>query len=159
MIWGPGKLLFIHISEKMSENMIELQEADLVIGKGIKGDRYYNGTGKYSQKRDFREITLIEKEVLDALENNQPPIQESGIILKPEEHRRNLTTEGVPLNCLVGKKFKVGETILEGGRLNFPCKYLVELLQKPVLLPLYNRSGLNCKIIKGGKIKKMTLLV
>ena len=109
---------------------------------------------KYSQKRDFREITLIEKEVLDALENNQPPIQEAGIILKPEEHRRNLTTEGVPLNFLVGKKFNVGETILEGGRLNFPCKYLVELLQKPVLLPLYNRSGLNCKIIKGGKIKK-----
>ena len=36
MIWGPGKLLFIHISEKMSENMIELEEADLVVGKGIK---------------------------------------------------------------------------------------------------------------------------
>ena len=47
MIWGPGKLLFIHIAEKASSNMKELKEAILVEGKGIKGDRYYNTTGKY----------------------------------------------------------------------------------------------------------------
>ena len=46
MIWGPGKLLFIHIAEKASSNMKELKEAILVEGKGIKGDRYYNNIGK-----------------------------------------------------------------------------------------------------------------
>tara|TARA_Y100000589_G_C26962693_1_gene551269 strand:- start:80 stop:565 length:486 start_codon:yes stop_codon:yes gene_type:complete len=154
MIWGPGKLLHIHISNNESEKMIELLEAELIAGKGIKGDRYYHGTGRYSNKPDIREVTLIEKEVLDSLKNNQPPIQDKKIILKPHEHRRNLTTEGVPLNFLVGKKFNIGDVILEGGRLNFPCKYLADLLKKPILLPLYNRSGLNCRIIKGGKIKK-----
>tara|TARA_B100000965_G_scaffold292098_1_gene249930 strand:- start:5701 stop:6186 length:486 start_codon:yes stop_codon:yes gene_type:complete len=153
MKWGPGKLLFIHIASSASEKMQELSVAELVKDKGIKGDRYYKGTGKYSHIPDVRDVTLIEKEVLDALEQNQPPLQENSIILKPNEHRRNLTSVGVPLNYLVGKKFKVGEVILEGGRLNFPCKYLANLLKKPLLLPLYNRSGLNCKVVKGGKIR------
>ena len=153
MKWGPGKLLFIHIASSASEKMQELSVAELVKDKGIEGDRYYKGTGKYSHIPDVRDVTLIEKEVLDALEQNQPPLQENSIILKPNEHRRNLTTVGVPLNYLVGKKFKVGEVILEGGRLNFPCKYLANLLKKPLLLPLYNRSGLNCKVVKGGKIR------
>ena len=80
------------------------------------------------------DVTIIEKEVLDALRENQPPIQEKSIILEPHEHRRNLTTQGVPLNYLVNKQFKIGEVILEGGRLNFPCKYLADLLKKPLLL-------------------------
>ena len=153
MKWGPGKLLFIHIASSASEKMQELSVAELVKDKGIKGDRYYKGTGKYSHIPDVRDVTLIEKEVLDALEQNQPPLQENSIILKPSEHRRNLTSVGVPLNYLLGKKFKVGEVILEGGRLNFPCKYLANLLKKPLLLPLYNRSGLNCRIVKGGTIR------
>jgi MOSC domain-containing protein YiiM len=158
MKWGPGKLLFIHIAESASENMKEIPIAELIKNRGIKGDRYYNGSGKYSGITDIRDITIIEKEVLDALEKNQPPIQEKSIVLKPHEHRRNLTSEGVPLNYLVGKRFKIGDVILEGGRLNFPCKYLADLLKKPVMLPLYNRSGLNCKIIKSGIIKKNDII-
>ncbi len=154
MIWGPGKLLFIHIAKSESQKMQELIEAELIKGKGIKGDRYFNNVGRYSQKPDIREVTIIEQEVLDDLRNNQPPIQDRSIILKPHEHRRNLTTKGVPLNFLVGKQFKIGSVVLEGGRLNYPCKYLADLLNKPILLPLYNRSGLNCRIIKGGIIKK-----
>tara|TARA_B100001173_G_C15864599_1_gene494548 strand:+ start:95 stop:580 length:486 start_codon:yes stop_codon:yes gene_type:complete len=153
MQWGPGKLLYIHIADKASEKMKGLFEAELIADKGIVGDRYFNGTGKYSDIPDIRDVTIIEKEVLDALKENQPPIQEKSIVLKPHEHRRNLTSEGVPLNYLVKKRFKIGEVILEGGRLNFPCKYLADILKKPLVLPLYNRSGLNCKIIKGGTIK------
>ena len=152
MKWGPGKLLFIHIADSASQDMKELTQAELVAGKGIKGDRYYNGTGNYSHIPDIRDVTIIEKEVLDALEQNQPPLQDKSIILKPHEHRRNLTTEGVPLNYLVGKRFKIGDAILEGGRLNFPCKYLEDLLKRKLVLPLYNRSGLNCKIIQSGTI-------
>ena len=153
MRWGPGKLLHIHIADAASVDMRELPYAELVKDKGIKCYRYFKGNGKYSDIPDVRDVTLIEKEVLDALEQNQPPLQEKSIILKPHEHRRNLTTEGVPLNYLVGKQFKIGDVVLEGGRLNFPCKYLEELLNKRLVLPLYNRSGLNCRVIKGGIIK------
>lgn len=158
MKWGPGKLLFIHIADSASQDMKELNQAELVAGKGIKGDRYYSGTGNYSHIPDIREVTIIEKEVLDALEQNQPPLQDKSIILRPHEHRRNLTTEGVPLNYLVGKRFKIGDAILEGGRLNFPCKYLEDLLKRKLVLPLYNRSGLNCKIIQSGTITQGDLI-
>jgi len=154
MNWKSGKLLYIHIAPIASADMIELEEAELVVGKGIVNDRYFNQSGTYSKIPDIRDITLIENEVLDALASNQPPLQKKSIILKPIEHRRNLTTSGVPLNYLVGKKFQIGEVILKGGRLNFPCKYLADLLKKPLLLPLYNRSGLNCSVEKGGVIRK-----
>jgi MOSC domain-containing protein YiiM len=152
MSW-TGQLLHIHIAPSASMEMEELSEAKLVAGKGIEGDRYFLGTGTYSKKPDIREVTLIEAEALDALARNDPPIQETPITLAPIDHRRNLTTRGVYLNHLVGKRFKVGDVVLRGGRLNFPCKYLEELLGQPVYLPLYNRSGLNCSIEVGGVIR------
>ena len=156
-----GVLLHIHVAPAASYEMEELAEAECVAGRGIVGDRYFDGTGTYSPKPDTREVTLIEQEALDALARNDPPLQGSAIALAPSDHRRNLTVRGVPLNHLVGRRFRVGEVILRGGRLNFPCKYLEELLGLPVYLPLYNRSGLNCGIERGGIIRpgdEITLL-
>ncbi len=152
-IGWQGKLLHIHIAPSASYEMEELEQAECVAGRGIVGDRYYLGTGTYSPKPDVREVTLIEQEALDALARNDPPLQEHPIVLEPRDHRRNLTVLGVPLNHLVGRRFRVGEVILRGGRLNFPCKYLEEILGLPVYLPLYNRSGLNCGIERGGLIR------
>ena len=149
-----GTLLHIHIAEAASYEMEELTEARCVAGRGIEGDRYFTGRGTYSPKADVREVTLIEQEVLDALARHDPPLQGGSIILRPEDHRRNLTVRGVPLNHLVGRRFRVGAVILRGGRLNFPCKYLEELTGLPVYLPLYNRSGLNCSIERGGIIRQ-----
>ncbi|MDF3809757.1 MULTISPECIES: MOSC domain-containing protein [Rhodopseudomonas] len=148
-----GRLLHIHIAPSASYEMEELSEAECIAGRGIVGDRYYNGAGTYSPKPDVREVTLIEQEALDALARNDPPLQDGPITLQPRDHRRNLTVTGVPLNHLVGRRFRVGEVILRGGRLNFPCKYLEELLGMPLFLPLYNRSGLNCGIERGGVIR------
>ena len=148
-----GKLLHIHIAPEASYEMEELSEAELVAGKGIVCDRCYFGKCTYSPKPDCREVTLIEREALDALVRDDPPMQDSSIVIDPSEHRRNLTVEGVPLNHLVGFRFQIGEVILSGGRLNFPCRYLENLLDRPVFMPLYNRSGLNCWIEKGGIIR------
>ena len=74
MKWENGILLHIHIAPKASVDMVELEEAELVEGKGIVNDRYYNKTGTYSPKPDIRDITLIENEVLEALAVNQPPL-------------------------------------------------------------------------------------
>ena len=141
-----GHLLRIHIAESGGEDMLELQMATLIEGVGIEGDRYATGRGYYSDRPDIREVTLIDEETLITLKRDH------NIELLPCEHRRNLTTRNVPLNHLVGRQFKVGGTVLEGGRLNVPCKYLQTLLNKKVFVPLLNRSGLNCRIIKGGKI-------
>jgi MOSC domain-containing protein YiiM len=148
-----GTLLHIQIAEAASYEMEELTEAQAVAGRGIEGDRYFSGKGTYSPKPDVREVTLFEQEVLDALARHDPPPQGGPIILKAEDHRRNLTVRGVPVNHLVGRRFRIGDIVLRGGRLNFPCKYLDELTGLPLYLPLYNRSGLNCSIERGGIIR------
>ncbi len=81
-------------------------------GKGIEGDRYFLGTGTYSPKPDVRDVTLIEMEVLEALAKGEPRVPGVKAALDPLDHRRNLTTRGVPLNHLVGRRFRVGETVL-----------------------------------------------
>ena len=129
--------------------MQELAEARLIAGVGIEGDRYATGKGYYSSTPHAdRQVTLIEIETLESLQRDH------GLPLAPHESRRNLTTCGVPLNHLVGKYFRVGEVLLYGGRLNVPCEYLAKLLGKPVFKPLLNRSGLNCRIIEGGTLRR-----
>ncbi|HUJ87604.1 MAG TPA: MOSC domain-containing protein [Burkholderiales bacterium] len=143
-----GELLHIHIAAGASAPMRALAEASLVPGIGIEGDRYATRTGTYSNRHNVdREVTLIEVETLEAL------ARDHGIGLAPHEHRRNLTTRGVPLNHLVGRYFRVGDCVLHGERLNLPCQYLEDLLGKKVFKPLINRSGLNCRIEKGGTIR------
>jgi len=158
-IGWSGRLLHIHIAARASLPMQELEQAMLVTGRGIEGDRYFSGTGTYSIKPDAREVTLIEMEVLEAIARGDPPAPGEKVELAPADHRRNLTTRGVPLSHLVGKRFKVGEAVLIGGRLNFPCRYLEKLLRQPVYTALLNRSGLNCRIEVGGIIRKGDVIV
>lgn len=151
--WGnrmhwQGKLLHIHVAAKAETPMRPLDEAHLTAGIGIDGDRYATRLGTYSKKHHIdRQVTLIEAETLDAL------LRDHGVGLSPLEHRRNLTTRGVPLNHLVGEYFRVGACVLYGGRLNVPCRYLEELLGKKVFKPLLNRSGLNSRIVVDGTIR------
>ena len=78
--------------------MDALPEARLVAGIGIEGDRYATRLGTYSKKHHLdRQVTLIEVEVLETL------ARDHSIELAPHEHRRNLTTRGVPLSHLVGQ--------------------------------------------------------
>jgi MOSC domain-containing protein YiiM len=143
-----GELLHIHVAPSASAPMQALAETRLVAGVGLEGDRYATRRGTYSEKHHIdRQATLIEAETLEAL------ARDHGVDLQPHEHRRNLTTRGVPVNHLVGRYFSVGECVLYGGRLNVPCRYLEELVGKKVFKPLLNRSGLNCRIIRGGVVR------
>jgi MOSC domain-containing protein YiiM len=143
-----GTLAHIHVAAAASEPMRALESARLLAGVGVEGDRYAARKGTYSARHHIdRQVTLIEAETLEAL------ARDHRIVLAPGEHRRNLTTRGVPLNHLVGRYFRVGECVLFGGRLNVPCRYLEDLTGKKVFKPLINRSGLNCRIIVAGSIR------
>jgi len=140
-----GELLHIYIAPRASAPMEMLATARLVAGTGLEGDRYATRLGTYSHRHHVdRQATLIEVETLEALARDRD------IALGPHEHRRNLTTRGVPLNHLVGHYFRVGDCVLYGGRLNVPCLYLETVVGKQVFKPLLNRSGLNCRVVVGG---------
>jgi MOSC domain-containing protein YiiM len=138
----------MHVAGAAAQPMRALADARLVAGVGIPGDRYAEKRGTYSARHHIdRQITLIEEETLEAL------ARDHGVPLAPHEHRRNLTTRGVALNHLVGRYFWVGECLLYGGRLNVPCRYLEELLGRKVFKPLINRSGLNARVVVGGRLR------
>lgn len=148
-----GELLHIHIAVQGGSPMRALDEARLLAGTGLEGDRYASGRGTYSKTpRPDRQCTLIEMETLEAL------ARDHGIELLPGETRRNLTTRGVPLNHLVGRSFRVGPVLLRGLRLNVPCRYLEQVTGKPVFAPLVHRSGLNCEILEGGPVRPGDLI-
>jgi MOSC domain-containing protein YiiM len=147
MHW-QGELLHIHIAQRAAAPMQSLSKANLIAGTGIEGDRYATRLGTYSKMHHIdRQVTLIEVEVLEALARDR------NIELASHEHRRNLTTRGVPLSHLVGHYFRIGDCVLYGGRLNVPCLYLEELVGKKVFKPLLNRSGLNCRIVIGATLR------
>ena len=117
-------------------------EAVAVAGEGLKGDRYC-APGASSETQ----LTLIESEAIDALNS------EYAKPLPVTAFRRNLVTEGVFLNSLVGRIFTVGEVRVRGIELCEPCAYLQELLALPNLVKrLTHKGGLRCEILEGGSI-------
>ena len=145
-----GVVCHLHITARAFLPMRAMAELKLIEGIGIEGDRYMIGReeGFYSPKpEEGRQVTLFEIETLNALKRDH------NIDLAPSDHRRNVTVEGVPLTHLVGKKFWLGETLLEATRLSIPCKHIEEITGKAIFDPLINRSGLNCKILKGGTVR------
>jgi MOSC domain-containing protein YiiM len=144
-----GVVTHLHICPHAGAPMQPMRAIDLVAGEGIVGDRYRIGTetGYYSNKPEpGRQVTLFEIEALECIRRDHD------IVLTPGEHRRNVTVQGVPLNHLVGRRFRLGSCLLEATRLSFPCRYIEDLLGKPVFKPMVHRSGLNCRIIEGGRI-------
>ncbi len=116
------------------------EAVEAVAGRGLKGDRYYDGRGTFSAPGHGYELTLVEADVLDSLE------------LPWEEARRNIVTRGVSLNGLVGHRFKVGQVVCVGRRLAEPCAQLEKLSRPGLLRPLVHRAGLRADILEGGTI-------
>ena len=66
---------------------------------------------------------------------------------------RNIITEGIQLNELVGKEFFIGAVKVKAHDLCRPCKYLQESLhQKNIIKELLLTGGLRCEILSSGRI-------
>jgi MOSC domain-containing protein YiiM len=144
---GFGTVEAIHIAPAAGQPMTSVERVRAIAGVGLEGDRYATRTGTWSpDPRVERDITLIEAEVIEDLAATD------GIVLAPGESRRNVTTRGIRLNDLVGRRFRVGGVVCEGTRLCEPCQYLTDLVGKPVPRPLVHRAGLRAAIVEGGEI-------
>jgi MOSC domain-containing protein YiiM len=125
---------------------VELPSAALVPGRGIEGDRYFEGTGTFSGgPPNGRALTLIEAEALDA-------VAADGVAVSAEQAGRNVVTRGADLNGLVGRRFRLGEVECVGDRLCEPCATLQERTQPGVLRALAGRGGLRADVVSGGTI-------
>jgi len=143
-----GKVVSLYTARDAAVPMESREEVKAVAGKGLEGDRYFEGTGHWSKTPGVsREVTLLELETIEALE------REKNIAIAPGAVRRNIVTRGVPLDHLVGREFQVGAVRLRGTRLCEPCAYLEGLTQKGVLAGLIHRGGLRAEIVTGGTIR------
>jgi MOSC domain-containing protein YiiM len=143
-----GIVLSINITSEPGAPMVSVDEISAFPGLGLSGDRYYGETGKgHKRPGTGRDITLIEIESILALD------VEAGIKLDPRDARRNIVTQGVPLNHLVDKEFFVGDVRLRGVRLCEPCEHLASLTHPRVLPVLVHRGGLRAEILTQGIIK------
>lgn len=145
---GQGTVISIHVALTGAAPMRSLANAQVVVGKGLEGDRYYSKLGTYSnQAGSGRDVTLIEIEAIEGLK------REYEVQLDPGQSRRNIVTRGIALNHLVEQEFRIGEVVLRGTRLCEPCAHMEKLTFKGALRGLIHRGGLRAEIIKGGTIR------
>jgi len=142
-----ARLLGIYLASKAQEMPLSVERARVLVGRGLEGDRYAAGAGTFSDRPGKRDLTLIEAEALAAYE------KESGKKLSAAESRRNLLTEGVRLNDLVGRVFQVGPVRMRGLRLSEPCTHLARLTHPEALPGLVHRGGLIAEVLNDGELR------
>ncbi len=143
-----ARVISIHIAPAAKSPMQSVDSARGISGKGLEGDRYSTHHGTFSDTPgEGRHVTLIESEAVDALN------AKLGSAFSPGEMRRNIVTRGIALNHLVGRDFRVGETLLRGVRLCEPCEHLQSLTRDGVLKQMIHRGGLRADILADGVIR------
>ena len=137
----------IYVTSQGSAAMERVEEVTTVEGCGIEGDRYCEGTGFWTRYGDVCQVTLIEDEDLDFIEN------ELGISVKDGQHRRNIITRGVRLLDLRRKRFRVGEVLLEFDRSRPPCRHVQDLSEPGMTRALKGRGGICARVVEAGQIR------
>lgn len=140
-----SKVIAIFISPVAVELPYQVKSIRAIKGIGLEGDRYAKNQGTFSHyPGSGRNVTLIESEALKEIFDK--------VQLTPAESRRNIITEGINLNELVGQKFLIGNVLFNGVRLCDPCKILEDRTRKGVLKALVGKGGLRADILSDGVI-------
>ena len=145
-----GRVSTICIALHAGIPLVSVESATLEAGGGIVGDRYHAHGGTFSEKLEGSpdwQITLIEQEEIDRFNATQL------VAYPPASFRRNVVTQGVRLNELVGQQFSLGDALLEGVRLCEPCAHLARLVCQEVARDMAHRAGLRARIVSGAVVR------
>ena len=135
-----GKVIEIAISQSLKGKMESVNSIQVIAGEGIIKDRHLK---KNNDKKN--QITLIE------IDNIKYYNRVAKTLIKSIDFRRNIITEGIKLNQLLGKEFVIGEVKLKAHDLCRPCKYLQERLkQKDFIKEMLHKGGIRCEILTNG---------
>ncbi len=135
----------IYVAKKPKDPLQQVDEVQVVFGAGITGDRYFKKAKYPGQNVTFIELEAIEKYNEDF-----------GQAIGMSATRRNIVTEGVDLNALVGKEFAIGTAKFRGVELCEPCSLLGRLLENSamsradVVRAFLTSGGLRADVIQTG---------
>ena len=137
-----GKVHEIGISKNKDNRIVNVSDVEAIKGKGLVGEKHFTEDNK---KRS--QITLIE------IENINHYNKITGTTIPAINFLRNIITEGIQLNVLVGKEFFIGTVKVKAHDLCRPCKNLQESFQqKNTIKELLHTGGLRCEILSSGII-------
>jgi len=137
-----GRVDAIVVAPDACAPAVLVEEARAEPDRGLRGDRYFEQRGTFSNPHARGiDLTLIDREVLDDLS------------LAAVAARRNLVTDGIDLEALVGRRFRVGAVECLGQRVCEPCAHLERLTAPGMLRALVHRGGLRADILTPGVIR------
>jgi len=137
-----AKVIRLGLTDKNNQKIKEVKTIDVIKNQGIVGDRHFREFND-----PFSQLTLIESENIDYYNLKYK------LDIPYIDFRRNIVTEGIELNELVGKKILIGDVRVEGIDLCRPCRHLNEILnQNNILKEFLRRGGLRCQILNSSKI-------
>ena len=136
-----GQVEWIGLRPSRSEAMTPIEQADAVTGRGLVGDRYKGSNGE-------RGITLIQAEHLPVIAAlaARPDLQ-------PAWLRRNVVVSGISLIALKGRRFRIGEVVLEGTEPCDPCSRMEDVLGVGGYNAMRGHGGLCARIVEGGSFR------
>ena len=142
---SPGHNYFGHHEKPPGEHPMEERERiELVAGRGIRGDRFFDHKENYKGQ-----VTLLDMTVVEAVRGfaGQPE-------LPAAVFRRNVVVSGVDLNAWIGKRFRIGDVLLEGCEECRPCYWMDRACGRPGTEELMKgQGGLRCRIVESGFLR------
>ncbi len=120
----------------------DVEQVALRAGAGIVGDRYFNKKPNYSGQ-----ITFFAQEVLAYLREEMQLAD-----LDPQGVRRNVITQGINLNQLIGKRFTLQGIEFEGVEHCRPCKWMNVGVAQNALPVMKGKGGLRARILLDGTL-------
>ena len=135
-----GSVVGVLVAPDAEEPLVRVDSVRALAGRGLEGDRYFEGRGTFSGTGRGYQMTLVEEQAL------------ADVDLSWEDARRNIVTRGIALNTLVGRRFTVGTAECIGRRLAEPCAHLERLSKPGIIRPLVHRAGLRADIVGDGEI-------
>ena len=142
---SPGHNYFGHHDQPAgTAPLVELDEAVLVAGKGIEGDRFFDW------KEDYKgQVTFFSLEVWESL-CAEFQVEDRG----PGVFRRNIIVRGADLNALIGEEFEVQGVRFLGTAEASPCHWMEEAFHPGAEKSLHRRGGLRAKVLTSGVLRR-----
>jgi MOSC domain-containing protein YiiM len=137
-----GRIEWMGVRPARGVDMIELDAAELIIGKGLEGDRF---NGRVDSPR---QVTLIQYEhlaVIAACTGHEH--------ISPTLLRRNIVVSGINLLALKNKVFRLGNCKLEMTGLCHPCSKMEKYLGAGGYNAMRGHGGITAKVLTEGIIR------
>jgi MOSC domain-containing protein YiiM len=135
---GPGRVERLWVKRAHRGAMDSQSAIELVAGRGVLGS---------ADQRGRRQVTLLEREVWDAL------MGELESEVGPEARRANVLVSGINLRGSRGRMLRLGQTLVRVAGEVKPCERMEEAVPglRSLMFPDW-RGGAFAEILEGGAV-------